>query len=101
MKFTQYALVDEQGDDACRTHQDDSETPLVSSSLEGLVEDIATWEDVATSYITERLDPKTGVVKLGGGDFRIVRREIEELPITSGDSQVLADFAKEMASELD
>lgn len=99
MKFTQYALVDEQGDDATKINQDDSEAPLVTMSLEGLIDDIADWDDSSCSYVLRRLDPKTGVIKLDGGDFRIVRREVEEKPLDPADVGVLAGLITEDSDE--
>ena len=70
-KRTQYALLDECGDAAMRSHQDDSEDPVVGDTIEVLLDAAAEWADLGT-------DDFVGEMQSGGQyeDYTIVREDV-------------------------
>lgn len=79
MKYMQYILVDEQGEKATRTHQDDSETNLGCATLQGLIEEIADWLDTDSDHVKEQIsgDKLTLNVASGrAGDVWTIKKEI-------------------------
>lgn len=101
MKYTQFVMVTEDGDQACRTHQDDSETPLTAYSLEQLLSDIADYDDTSISQILKRLDPTTGKLTLEAGEFTLKRLEVEEKDLEPADAAYLAGMVAKRDTDED
>ena len=79
-KHTQYVLVDKEGEVQMRTHQDDSEDPVVGSTIVGLLSEAAEWADLSVDDF----------VKLELDRFDILCEEVTRRPLNLGERTSLA-----------
>jgi hypothetical protein len=100
-KRVQYTLVGvKDGQPATMTHQDDEETPLVAGSLSGLINWLGDWCDCGTDYVLKNLKGDIFVDKSNSGEqYRIIREEVEELPLTAEDNKEIEELRKKDAEE--
>lgn len=93
MKYTQYILVDEQGEKATRSHQDDSETNLGCATLQGLIEEIAEWLDTDSEEVKEQIQGDKLILNVESGragDVWTIKKEIiNEVELNENDLRCL------------
>lgn len=97
MKTVQYALVyANSGEPACSSHQDDSESPLIAPTLEGLVTQMSDWCDTTTDYVLDHLKGATLFDPLTDPEqqFKIVRQVVETLDLNAEDLAELERLRK-------
>ena len=102
-KEHRYALLDAKGSPATLCHQDDEETPIVSSTLKGLIYAIAEWGDVGEDTVLKALreDLTFDNGDLGGEEevFKIVRQVVVTKPTTEDDKAKVKRMIEANAKE--
>ncbi len=95
-RYTQFTVVDECGLPICKTHQDDSETPIIEGSLVDLIEELAGIEDMGSDDLLDMLDRKTGVITMDTGTVYAIRRlEVEEHELNAENIAALSALAEQ------